>query len=169
MVRFRWSYDNIFYWLFLILKSLGTSGDIRRQGSWSTSAHVMACSLAAANHYLNPCWLIINEVLWHSCQRKMTRNSQDCYRWYGFKNGYFKITATSLRYQWVNKHINLVLQMHRHFDLQLYQWFLMPITGWNRVASNIEMMISKKPGIVWRILICGVTPVMLMVGRRCNG
>ena len=35
-------------------------------GSGSTLAQVMAWCLTAPSHYLNQCWLIINEILWHS-------------------------------------------------------------------------------------------------------
>ena len=31
-----------------------------------TLAQVMACCLTAPNYYLNRCWIIMNEVLWHS-------------------------------------------------------------------------------------------------------
>ena len=31
-----------------------------------TLAQVMACCLTAPSHYLNQCWLIISEVVWHS-------------------------------------------------------------------------------------------------------
>ena len=34
----------------------------------STLAQVMAFCLTAPNHYLNQCWLIIKDVLWHSPQ-----------------------------------------------------------------------------------------------------
>ena len=34
--------------------------------SWPTLGQVMACCLTAPSHYLNQCWLTINEVLWHS-------------------------------------------------------------------------------------------------------
>ena len=33
--------------------------------SESKLAQVMVCCLTAPNHYLNQCWLIIREVLWH--------------------------------------------------------------------------------------------------------
>ena len=35
---------------------------------WSESSlvQVMACCLTASSHYMNQCWLIINEVLWKS-------------------------------------------------------------------------------------------------------
>ena len=41
--------------------------------SWSTLAQVMACCLAAPNHYLNQCWLIISELLWRSPEGKFHR------------------------------------------------------------------------------------------------
>ena len=34
--------------------------------TWSTLVEIMAWSLMAPSHYLNQCWLIIREVLWHS-------------------------------------------------------------------------------------------------------
>ena len=33
--------------------------------TWSTLVQVMACCLMAPSHYLNQCWLIICEVVWH--------------------------------------------------------------------------------------------------------
>ena len=32
---------------------------------WPTLFYVMACCLTAPSHYLNQCWVIITEVLWH--------------------------------------------------------------------------------------------------------
>ena len=49
-----------------IIYSLWPGDAIWRHISGSTSAQVMACCLAAPIHYLNQCWLIIIEVLWHS-------------------------------------------------------------------------------------------------------
>ena len=39
---------------------------------WSTLAQVMACCLMAPSHYLNQCWLLSIEVLWHSPESKLT-------------------------------------------------------------------------------------------------
>ena len=47
------------------VNSLRPSDVIRRQGTESTLAQVMACCLMAPSHYLNQCWLIISKVLWH--------------------------------------------------------------------------------------------------------
>ena len=46
--------------------SLWPSDAIWWHRSGSTLAQVMACCLTAPRHYLNQCWLIINEVQWHS-------------------------------------------------------------------------------------------------------
>ena len=35
---------------------------------------VLACCLTAPSHYLNQCWLIISEVLWHSPEANFTGN-----------------------------------------------------------------------------------------------
>ena len=39
-----------------------------RQRFLSTLVQVMACCLTAPSHYMNQCWLIIGEVLWHCVQ-----------------------------------------------------------------------------------------------------
>ena len=51
---------------------------------------VIACCLTAPSHYLTQCWLIINEVLWHSSEIKFTENThdsnlQDEFEYYNFK------------------------------------------------------------------------------------
>ena len=51
----------------------------------STLAQVMACCLMAPSHYLNQCWLIISEVLWHSPDGNFTWNAQDIYPWREFE------------------------------------------------------------------------------------
>ena len=55
---------------------------IWRQGSRSTLAQVMACCLTATSHYLNQCWLMISEGLWHSSDSNFT---EDIYRWNEFE------------------------------------------------------------------------------------
>ena len=54
------------------------------------------------SHYLNQCWLIISEVLWHSPVGNFTWIAEDLYPWREFKNYLFKITSTSPKGQWVN-------------------------------------------------------------------
>ena len=61
--------NKLFYlsfYLIVHINSLGPSDAKWRQGSRSTLVQVMACCLTAPSHYLNQCWLIITEVLWHS-------------------------------------------------------------------------------------------------------
>ena len=43
----------------------------------STFAQVMACCLMAPSHYLNQCWLIINEVFRHSTGGNVIANAVD--------------------------------------------------------------------------------------------
>ena len=52
--------------------SLWPSDVIWRQGSRLTLAQVMAYCLTASSHYLNQCWLMISEVLWHSPDSNFT-------------------------------------------------------------------------------------------------
>ena len=59
------------------VNSLWPSDTIRRQGTESTLAQVMACCLTAPSHYLNPCWPIISKILWHSSEGIIMRRSED--------------------------------------------------------------------------------------------
>ena len=49
----------------------------------STFAQVMACFLIAPSHYINQCWLLISEVLWHSPENNFTLSAQATilYKW----------------------------------------------------------------------------------------
>ena len=57
--------------------SLGPSDAIWRHKSLSTLALVMAWCLTAQSHYLNQCWVMIGEVLWHSPDSNLTENTDD--------------------------------------------------------------------------------------------
>ena len=89
-------------WGLKCINSLWTSGAIWWHRFGSTLAQVMACCLMAPSHYLNQCWLIISEALWHSPQGNFTGNAQDIYPWYEFENYQLKFTSTSLRGQGLN-------------------------------------------------------------------
>ena len=65
--------------------TLWPSDAIWRHRSMSTLAQVMACCLTAPNHYLNQCWLMISEVLWHSPDSNFTEITSDIYRWNEFE------------------------------------------------------------------------------------
>ena len=68
-----------------IFNSLWPSDIIWRQGSKSTLAQVMACCLRAPSRYLNQCWPMISEVLWHSPDSNFTENTYNIYRWNEFE------------------------------------------------------------------------------------
>ena len=55
-------------WVFCVnsTNSMWPGDTIWRRRSGSTLVQVMACCLTAPSHYLNQCWLIINEVQWQS-------------------------------------------------------------------------------------------------------
>ena len=59
--------------------------------SGSKLTQIMACYLMAPSHYLNQCWLLIGEVLWHSHGNIFTVIAQATilYDWFG--NFSFKI------------------------------------------------------------------------------
>ena len=76
-----------------------------RHRSGSTLAQVMTRYLMAPSHYLNRCWLLISEVLWHSSESDFTVSATAIILYNEFKNYTFKITATSPWGQWVKAYI----------------------------------------------------------------
>ena len=115
------------------LNSLRPSDAIWRQRSGSMLAQVMACCLTAPCHYLNPCWLVINWVQWHSSEGNFSQppitkislkitylkfhkvfpgvieNEQDISSQVSFKIYTFEIAAISPRGQWVNGYFTVTL------------------------------------------------------------
>ena len=91
-----------------VIYTLWPSDATWQHRSGSTLAQVMACCLTAPSHYLNQCWLINNEVLWHLHEGNFTGNAQEIDPWLEFQNYQFKITATFLRGQWVKNMFLLI-------------------------------------------------------------
>ena len=56
--------------------SLWSRDAIWWHGSRSTWARGMACWLMAPSHYVNQCWLLISEVLWHSHGANFAANTE---------------------------------------------------------------------------------------------
>ena len=91
------------------INSLWPSNAIRRQGTESTLAQVMACCLTAPSHYLNLCWLIISKasgihpraLLWEDLKIPIGKTR--------LKIAFFLTASRSPRGQWVNKNIILPL------------------------------------------------------------
>ena len=86
----------------ICINSLWHRDAIRRQGTKSTLAQVMACCLTASSHYLNQCWLIISKVRWHSSEANIMRRSEDTNQLNKIENSIFRIASRSPRGQWVN-------------------------------------------------------------------
>ena len=82
------------HWL---INSLWTSDVICRRRSLSTSAQVMACCLTVPSHYLNQCWRIIHEILWHSFEGNVCLNIHDINPQIVCEIYTFQITSGSLR------------------------------------------------------------------------
>ena len=55
------------------VNSLWPDDAIWRHIIGSTFVQVMACCLMAPSHYLNQCWLIISEILWHAFQTAISQ------------------------------------------------------------------------------------------------
>ena len=88
--------------MYVCLNSMWPSDAIWWHRSGSTLTRVTACCLTALCHYLNQCWLLISEVLWHSSESNFTASAQATVLYNEFENYSFKITATSPRGQRVD-------------------------------------------------------------------
>ena len=77
----------IIYAVWLVwVNSLWPSDAKWRHRFGSTLAQVMACCLTAPSHYLNQCWLHMNEVLWYSHESNFTANAQATILYLEFEN-----------------------------------------------------------------------------------
>ena len=65
------------------VNSLWPSEQIWWQRSGSTLVQIMACCLMATSHYLNQCWLLLHQALWHSPEINFAASAQATilYKW----------------------------------------------------------------------------------------
>ena len=75
--------------------SLWLSDAIWRHRSGSTLAQVMGCCLMAPSHYLNQCWLLISEILWHSPESNLIVRAHAFILYDWVEKYTFQITASS--------------------------------------------------------------------------
>ena len=68
------------------INSLWPSDTIWHHKIQSTLVQFMAWCLMAPSHYLNQCWLIINEVLWHPPKGDFARNAKNIFPWCEVEN-----------------------------------------------------------------------------------
>ena len=85
-----------------MLDSLCPSDAMWQHRFGSTLAQLMACCLKPPSNYLNQCWLLFSDVLWHLPDSNATGISQGTILYNEFENHTFNITATSSGVQWVN-------------------------------------------------------------------
>ena len=83
------------------VNSLWPSDTIWWHRSGLTLVQVMPCCLTAPSHYLNQCWLVIKEVLWHSFQGDVCLNTHNLNSKIVLEIYTFEIMATSPRGQCV--------------------------------------------------------------------
>ena len=95
---------NGFKWrcVYLPINSLWPSDTIWRHRSGSTFVQAMTCCLTAPRHYLNQCWLPIEDVQRHSSENNFTWSAHKLNPWHVFGNYTLPVTTTSPRDQWVN-------------------------------------------------------------------
>ena len=123
----------------MLVNSLWPCDVIWRHWSRLTLAQGMACCLTASSHYLNQCWLIINDILWHSPEGNWTGNAQEIYIWCEFKNCWFNITATSTRPKWVKLGTHKRRSIpHFHCGMGCLFWVL-----WRKWPQDIKWTVFK--------------------------
>ena len=84
-------------------------------------------------HYLNQCWLIINEILWHSPEDDFSITSQDIYPWYECENHTLKTISTSSNGQIVNLSVKGTPVVHKS-DYRIFPWIWIP--KWNETLCT---------------------------------
>ena len=86
------------------------------QRPWSTPLKVMVCCPTAPNHFLNKCWLAVNERFWRQFYAYFNSNIQNINSMLSFE-----IIAMFARGRWVKitfKQLRVILNVHR----QLSHW-----------------------------------------------
>ena len=95
------------------LNSLWCGDAIWCHRSWPTLVQVMVCCLMPPSHYLNHCWPIISEVLWHSqeifkiCHITFSR----------FQTELNEVLANGRKHYCCNYMYDLILQAYALFSL----------------------------------------------------
>ena len=78
-------------------------------------------SIAAPSYYLNWCWLIFTDVLWHSPERNFTRRLHGLNPRHVFRDYTFAIITTFPRDQWVqSSYIWHLLSLTRLWTISIY-------------------------------------------------
>ena len=103
--------------------------------------------LAAPNHYLNHCWLIISKVWWHSSEGNFTAGISAINHCNWLEKYPYKISLNYPRPQWVKLPL-LIPQSWHHltFLKQLLLICILGISGCNLLVPNVQMSC-----IDWRI------------------
>ena len=142
-----------------------------RHWSGSTLAQVMACCLTAPNHHLNQCWLIINEILWHSTEGSLKRNAPDIYP--------FSLTYWCLaKHIWVDK-LTIIGSDNSlsHGRRQAIIWtkdgilLIRPLgTNFNEILIKIHIFSFKKMHLKmssgnWRPQLCLGLNVLILISH----
>ena len=86
---------------------------------------VMACCLTAPSHYLNQCWQIIGEVLWHSFEGNFRENAPYIYPLYDTEYHEFKITAAFPSGWWITSlwPSDAILGLKRYTGTPVYRGY----------------------------------------------
>ena len=101
--------------------------------------HWLSGWLAAPSHYLNQCWLGINEAHRHLAEVNFTETILDITHYKCLKITYLKNTATSPMGQWIDYHINGLVQNCS-----------------NSIANAMELLQScTKPWMLYLSDLCG--------------
>ena len=113
-----------------LVNSLWPSDVIWRHRAGSTLVQVMAWCRQAPSHYLNQCWLIISNVLWHSCESIFLRRSDDNHQKNKIENCIFEITSRHPREQWVNVEKSFLLHFEFWYTtLSNITWYCMQLNS----------------------------------------
>ena len=115
----KWLDEKTFFFLMNLL----WPSDARWwHGTGSILVQVMAWCLTAPSQYLNQCWLLICEVLWHSPESDFILSASIATLYDDFENYTFKITATSHRNQWIKTYLLKIEDKSEYHSVRSNSW-----------------------------------------------
>ena len=124
------------------VNSLWPSNTIWRHRSGSTLAEIMACCLTAPSHYLNQCWCLINEVVWHSSESSFRAIAQAVILYNEFENHTFEISAISPKGEGLtHSGAELIENLSRVSSNNMSTWCWWFTVNWFRV-SNLQSYVN---------------------------
>ena len=109
----------------------------------------MACCLMAPSHYLNQCWLLISEILWHSPKSNFTASTQTT----SLYNEFEKYTVSNICTTWINVYnqelIRPISSWHNEMNIHEINGAF-PLVAMVGATIPVPCQVVQSVQLIWR-------------------